>query len=104
MSFGSLFAVPFGHALVARQDLPIPAWLFAWGASIVLIVSFFALSAAWRKPRFEDLHWRPFSAGLSRAVAGLPLLALAQAQRCGRGLGAHGPEIIADLCLVAGML
>ncbi len=76
MSFGSLFAVPFGHALVARQDLPIPAWLFAWGASIVLIVSFFALSAAWRKPRFEDLHWRPFSAGLSRAVASLPLQAL----------------------------
>ena len=54
------------HALVARQDLPIPAWLFAWGASIVLIVSFFALSAAWRKPRFEEEHWRPLGA---RALA-----------------------------------
>ena len=64
--------LPFAHALVARQDLPIPAWLFAWGASIVLIVSFFALSAAWREPRFEDERWRPLGAGLSRALLGLP--------------------------------
>ena len=58
--------LPFAHALVARQDLPIPAWLFAWGASIVLIVSFFALSVAWREPRFEEEHWRPSRSG-SRA-------------------------------------
>jgi len=64
--------LPFAHALVARQDLPIPAWLFAWGASIVLIVSFFALSAAWREPRFEEERWRPLGAGLSRALLGLP--------------------------------
>jgi hypothetical protein len=63
--------LPFAHALVARQDLPIPAWLFAWGASIVLIASFFALSAAWRKPRFEDLHWRPVGAALSRGLTSL---------------------------------
>jgi hypothetical protein len=60
--------LPLAHALVARQDLPVPAWLFAWGASIVLIVSFFALAAGWRKPRFEQLHWRPLAAGLSRAL------------------------------------
>ncbi len=65
-------ALPFAHALVARKDLPIPAWLFAWGASIVLIVSFFALSAAWREPRFEKEHWRPLGAGLSRALLGIP--------------------------------
>jgi hypothetical protein len=63
-----LSSLPFAHALVARQDLPIPAWLFAWGASIVLIVSFFALSAAWRKPRFETENWRPTAEGLSRAL------------------------------------
>jgi hypothetical protein len=67
-----LDSLPFAHALVARQDLPIPAWLFAWGASIVLIVSFFALSAAWRKPRFEDENWRPLGAGLSRALLSIP--------------------------------
>ncbi len=64
--------LPYAHALVARQDLPIPAWLFAWGASIVLIVSFFALSVGWRKPRFEDENWRPLGAGLSRALLGWP--------------------------------
>jgi hypothetical protein len=62
--------LPFAHALAARQDLPIPAWLFAWGASIVLIASFFALSVAWRRPRFEETHWRPLGAGLSRALLG----------------------------------
>ncbi len=64
--------LPFAHALVARQDLPVPAWLFAWGASIVLIVSFFALSVGWRAPRFEEDRWRPLGAGLSRALLGLP--------------------------------
>ena len=57
-----------GHALVGRQDLPIPEWLFAWGASLVLIVSFVALSLAWRRTRFEDDTWRPFSGWLSRLV------------------------------------
>ncbi|HWM64423.1 MAG TPA: fenitrothion hydrolase [Solirubrobacterales bacterium] len=64
--------LPYAHALLARQDLPIPEWLFAWGASIVLIVSFFALSVAWREPRFEEERWRPLGAGLSRALLGLP--------------------------------
>jgi hypothetical protein len=64
--------LPIAHALVARKDLAIPAWLFAWGASIVLIVSFFALSVAWRSPRFEQERWRPLGAGLSRALLGLP--------------------------------
>jgi hypothetical protein len=67
------FALPVAHALVARKDLPIPAWLFAWGASIVLIVSFFALSAAWRTPRFEREHWRPLAAGFSRALLSAPV-------------------------------
>lgn len=68
--------IPFAHALVTRQDLPIPAWLFAWAASIVLIVSFFALSAAWRTPRFERDHWRPLAPWLSRALLGWPLQVL----------------------------
>ncbi|HSK49405.1 MAG TPA: fenitrothion hydrolase [Solirubrobacterales bacterium] len=68
--------LPYAHALVAREDLPIPAWLFAWGASIVLIVSFFALSVGWRRPRFEEARWRPLGAGLSRGITGLPVQAL----------------------------
>ena len=45
----ALLIAPAGadaHALVGRQDLPIPAWLFAWGASLVLIVSFAGLTLA----------------------------------------------------------
>src|SRR5829696_2542632 len=64
--------LPLAHALSAREDLPVPAWLFAWAASIVLIVSFFALAAGWRSPRFEELRERPFGEGLSRALLGLP--------------------------------
>ncbi len=65
--------LPLAHALAARQDLPVPAWLFAWGASIVLIASFFALAAAWRKPRFERQHWRALGAGFSRAAVSAPV-------------------------------
>ena len=68
--------LPVAHALVARKDLPIPTWLFAWGASVVLIVSFFALSALWRTPRFERERWRPFGGRLSRALLSLPAQAL----------------------------
>jgi hypothetical protein len=68
--------LPFAHALAARQDLPIPAWLFAWGASIVLIVSFVALSVAWRRPRFEETRWRSLGAGLSRALLSRPVQVL----------------------------
>jgi hypothetical protein len=64
--------LPLAHALSAREDLPVPAWLFAWAASIVLIVSFFALAAGWRSPRFEQLRERPLGEGLSRVLLGLP--------------------------------
>jgi hypothetical protein len=56
------------HALVGRRDLPIPEWLFAWAASLVLIVSFVALSMAWHRSRFEGSEWRPVPAWLSRAL------------------------------------
>jgi hypothetical protein len=42
------------HGLVGREDLPIPRWLFAWAAAVVLIVSFVGLAALWPKPRLED--------------------------------------------------
>ena len=54
--------------LLEKRDLPIPEWLFAWAASLVLIVSFAVLSFAWKTARLEGDHWRPLSPGLSRAV------------------------------------
>ena len=65
------------HALVGKQDLPIPAWLFAWAASIVLIVSFVVLSVAWRTPRLQEDRWRPLSERLSGLVVNPVAIAIA---------------------------
>lgn len=47
------------HGLVGKSDLPIPVWLFGWGAAIALIVSFVALAFGWREPRLASLRERP---------------------------------------------
>src|SRR5262245_6559071 len=56
------------HALVGRKDLPVPAWLFAWGASLVLIISFALLSVAWTRARLQREDWRPVPRWLSLTV------------------------------------
>ena len=53
------------HALVGRKDLPVPAWLFAWGASLVLIISFALLSVAWTQARLQREKWTPLPRWLS---------------------------------------
>jgi hypothetical protein len=58
----------FAHALQARQDLPIPVWLFAWGAALVLIVSFALLSNSWRTVKLQAESWKPGPNWLSRAL------------------------------------
>lgn len=49
----SLTALPLAHGLGGRTDLPLPGWLFAWGAALVLALSFFALAALWTEPKLE---------------------------------------------------
>lgn len=61
------------HGLVIRGDLPIPEWLFAWGAVVVLIVSFVALATLWPRPRLEPERWRPLAGGLGRALTSRPV-------------------------------
>jgi len=56
------------HALVGRRDLPVPAWLFAWGASLVLIASFGLLSVAWTRARLQEEEWRPLPAWVSTVL------------------------------------
>jgi hypothetical protein len=75
----SLPALPIAHALVGKQDLPIPAWLFAWGASLVLIISFAGLAVAWRSPRLERDGWRPILPRVSAVLLGRPAEILAGA-------------------------
>lgn len=46
------------HGLAAREDLPIPAWLFGWAAALVLIASFVGLAVLWPTPRLETVAER----------------------------------------------
>jgi hypothetical protein len=54
----ALPAVASAHGLVGKQDLPIPRWLFAWGAAVVLVVSFVGLAALWPTARLQELRER----------------------------------------------
>src|SRR3954452_14214577 len=69
------------HGIGGASDLPIPGWLFAWGATAVLIVSFVALGVLWPKPRLESLRRRsafvlPRSLDPAAAVLGVAITAV----------------------------
>jgi hypothetical protein len=62
LALGAALVVPgvaLAHGLVGKQDLPIPRWLFAWAAAVVLVVSFVALATLWPRPRLERVEERP---------------------------------------------
>lgn len=61
------------HGLVARSDLPIPEWLFAWAAVMVLVVSFVALAVLWPEPKLERYRWRPLPGGIGRVLGSRPV-------------------------------
>jgi hypothetical protein len=61
LALGVALALPasaLAHGLVGKQDLPIPRWLFAWAAAVVLVVSFVALAVLWPRPRLEGARER----------------------------------------------
>ena len=60
-------SLPLAHGIGGVKDLPVPLWLFFYGAGVVLVVSFVALGALWRKPVLEQ-----------RAEGGRPLPPWAQ--------------------------
>jgi hypothetical protein len=41
------------HGISGSADLPIPEWMFAWAAAVVLIASFLALGVLWPRPRLQ---------------------------------------------------
>jgi hypothetical protein len=51
-------AAASAHGLVGKQDLPIPRWLFAWAAAVVLVVSFVGLAILWATPRLQHVAER----------------------------------------------
>src|ERR1700730_18860233 len=69
------------HGISGRASLPVPAWLFAWAAAGVLVVSFVLLSTMWSRPRLQDPHERrlctwPRALSVPAGVVGLALFAL----------------------------
>jgi hypothetical protein len=55
VAMAALPATASAHGLVGKQDLPIPRWLFAWGAAVVLVVSFVGLAVLWSTPRLQNV-------------------------------------------------
>jgi hypothetical protein len=59
------------HGIGGVQDLPVPQWLFYWGAAVVLVVSFLLLVGLWRRPLLaRHSGGRALGAALSRFVLG----------------------------------
>jgi hypothetical protein len=57
------------HGLGGRADLPVPLWLFVYGAAAVVVVSFVALGVLWKEPRLEDGNGgRPLPEALQRPL------------------------------------
>ncbi|HEX8065986.1 MAG TPA: hypothetical protein VF520_05625 [Thermoleophilaceae bacterium] len=74
-ALGSSAALPaqaLAHGIQGKRDLPIPDWLFGWGAVLVLLVSFVALAVLWPKPQLEGAGWRPLG-GFGRLLASRPV-------------------------------
>ena len=68
---GALLLAPAGaqaHGLTGRTDLPLPDWLFIWGAGVVLVVSFVALALLWPSPRLEAAGGRALSPRVGRTL------------------------------------
>jgi hypothetical protein len=61
------------HGLGAVRDLPVPLWLFYYGAAVVLIVSFVALGTLWRRPLLEKRRERPMGPAWQRVLLGREL-------------------------------
>ena len=57
------------HGIGGVRDLPVPTWLFLYGAGIVLVVSFIALGVLWRHPLLERYRpGRPLPSVVQRIV------------------------------------
>jgi hypothetical protein len=73
---GEAVTMPLAHGIGGVRDLPVPLWLFFYGAGLVLVVSFVALGALWRRPILEERReGRPLPAWTQRLLLGLEIRA-----------------------------
>ena len=57
------------HGIGGRLDLPVPLWLFVYGAAAVVVVSFVALGVLWKEVRLEGkTSSRPLPEPLQRIL------------------------------------
>jgi hypothetical protein len=62
------------HGIGGIRDLPVPRYVFYYGAAAVLVISFAALAFLWRKPVLERRRdGRPLPAGLQQVLLSTPL-------------------------------
>ena len=71
------------HGIGTVDDLPVPAWLFYYGAALVLIFSFVALGVLWKEPLLGRAREGPLPRGLQRVIR-------ARAMRIGLGALSFG--------------
>jgi len=74
-------ATASAHGISGRAGLPVPAWLFAWAAAAVLVISFVLLSTMWSRPRLQGEHERrlcawPPALSIPAGAVGIALFAL----------------------------
>jgi hypothetical protein len=60
--------VVLAHGIGQVKDLPVPGWLFYYGAALVLVLSFVALGVLWTTPKLETSPERPLPEALQEAV------------------------------------
>lgn len=78
-----------GHGIGGIKDLPVPLWLFYYGAALVLILSFVALWALWKQPVLaERSRGRALPAGVQRILRSTAL-------RVGLGATSFGLLVLA---------
>src|SRR5581483_6150308 len=65
------------HGIGGIRDLPVPRYVFFYGAAGVLVVSFAALAFLWRRPVLaQRAAGKPLPEGLLRVLLGVPSVAL----------------------------
>ena len=65
------------HGIGGVRDLPVPTWMFFWGAAIALVASFVALGALWRRPLLDrHVDGRPLPAWLDATIRSIAFRAL----------------------------
>jgi hypothetical protein len=83
------------HGIGQIKDLPVPGWLFYYGAALVLVASFVALGVLWTAPKLATSGERPLPAALQRIL-------LSQALRVVLGAASLGLFVLVVAAGLAG--